>query len=66
MKPVLGTYQILTSVAGRYYLVPREILLLLLGTLTLLWGEACIPVSEQAGGTQKASDQKSTPRSAMI
>lgn len=55
----------LPSVAGRYYLVPREILLPLPGTRTLLREEACIPVSEQAGGTHQASDQKSTPRSAM-
>lgn len=43
----------LPSVAGRYYLVPREILLPLPGTRTLLRGEACIPVSEQAGGHSK-------------
>lgn len=44
--------------AGRDYLVPREILLPLPGTWTLLWWEAGIPMSEQAGRTRQASGQR--------
>lgn len=53
-------YPHLPGMAGRHDLVPREIFLPLPSAWAILWQETCIPVSEQAVGTQQAGGQEST------